>query len=40
MKIRLSSPIDINNINKLEQDNYGYILTTELVNDSLHTLPC
>ena len=37
MKIRLSSPIDINNINKLEQDNYGYILTTELVNDSLHT---
>ena len=37
MKIRLSSPIDISNINKLEQDNYGYILTTELVNDSLHT---
>ena len=37
MKIRLSSPIDLSNINKLEQDNYGYILTTELVNDSLHT---
>lgn len=37
MKIRLSSPIDLDNINKLEQDNYGYILTTELVNDSLHT---
>ena len=37
MKIRKSIPSDLDNIKKIEEDNYGYILTEELINDSLHT---
>ena len=37
MKIRKSNPSDLENIKKIELDNYGYILTEELNNDSLHT---
>ena len=37
MKIRKSNPSDLENIKKIELENYGYILTEELNNDSLHT---
>ena len=37
MKIRKSNPSDLDNIKKIELDNYGYILTEELKNDNLHT---
>ena len=37
MKIRKSIPSDLTNIKEIEQDNYGYILTEELINDNLHT---
>ena len=37
MKIRKSNPSDLDNIKKIELDNYGYILTEELNNDELHT---
>ena len=37
MKIRKSVPSDLDNIKKIEMDNYGYILTEELNNDNLHT---
>jgi ribosomal-protein-alanine N-acetyltransferase len=37
MKIRKSISSDLDNIKKIELDNYGYILTEELNNDDLHT---
>ena len=37
MKIRKSIISDLDNIKKIEKDNYGYILTEEMNNDSLHT---
>ena len=37
MKIRKSNSLDLENIKKIELDNYGYVLTEEVVNDSLHT---
>ena len=37
MKIRKSNSSDLENIKKIEKDNYGYILTEELNNDDLHT---
>ncbi|MCR5461535.1 MAG: GNAT family N-acetyltransferase [bacterium] len=37
MKIRKSIPSDLDNIKEIEKTNYGYILTEELINDSLHT---
>ena len=37
MKIRKSIPSDLTYIKEIEQDNYGYILTEELINDNLHT---
>jgi len=37
MKIRKSNSSDLENIKKIEKDNYGYILTEELNNDNLHT---
>ena len=37
MKIRKSITSDIENIKKIELDNYGYVLTDEVINDSLHT---
>ena len=37
MKIRKSNSLDLDNIKKIELDNYGYILTEEVVNDDLHT---
>ncbi|MCR5307668.1 MAG: GNAT family N-acetyltransferase [bacterium] len=37
MKIRKSISSDLDNIKKIELDNYGYILTEELNNDDFHT---
>ncbi len=37
MKIRKSIDKDIDDIKKIELDNYGYVLTDNVVNDSLHT---
>ena len=37
MKIRESIKEDIDNIKKIELDNYGYILTDEAINDNLHS---
>ena len=37
MKIRKSNPSDLENIKKIELDNYGYILNESVKNDELHT---
>ena len=37
MKIRKSIDSDLENIKKIELDNYGYILNENVTNDSLHT---
>ena len=37
MKIRKSIDSDLENIKKIELDNYGYILNEEVKNDELHT---
>ena len=37
MKIRKSIPSDLENVKKIELDNYGYILNETIENDELHT---
>ena len=37
MKIRKSIDSDLENIKKIELDNYGYILNESITNDDLHT---
>ena len=37
MKIRKSIPSDLENIKKIELDNYGYILNEDISNDDFHT---
>lgn len=37
MKIRKSNDSDLDNIKKIELDNYGYILNENVINDDLHT---
>ena len=37
MKIRKSIPSDLENVKKIELDNYGYILNETIDNDELHT---
>ena len=37
MKIRKSIDSDLENIKKIELDNYGYILNESIINDELHT---
>ena len=37
MKIRRSIDSDLENIKKIELDNYGYILNENVTNDDLHT---
>lgn len=37
MKIRRSIDSDLENVKKIELDNYGYILNENVINDDLHT---
>jgi len=37
MKIRKSISTDLDNVKKIELDNYGYILSENVINDDLHT---
>ena len=37
MKIRRSIPSDLENVKKIELDNYGYILNETIDNDELHS---